>query len=149
MLRSTLAQSTRLASAAAVASSSSAARFAVPAFAAAASSSRMAAVGAVQKRSYHEKVLDHYTKPRNVRRRQPAFCCRGGEEGVVEEGEGSARCGRRTPRNADLTPFPSNLAFLQVGSMDKTDQDVGTGLVGAPGACPPVCPLVCSSGARS
>lgn len=39
-----------------------------------------------QRRAYHEKVLDHYNKPRNV------------------------------------------------GSMKKTDQDVGTGLVGAP-AC--------------
>jgi len=41
---------------------------------------------AIAKRSYHEKVLDHYSKPRNV------------------------------------------------GSMSKTDSDVGTGLVGAP-AC--------------
>jgi Fe-S cluster assembly scaffold IscU len=44
------------------------------------------AVQAVARRSYHEKVLDHYNKPRNV------------------------------------------------GSMSKTDSDVGTGLVGAP-AC--------------
>jgi len=44
------------------------------------------AVSAVGRRQYHEKVLDHYNKPRNV------------------------------------------------GSMSKTDTDVGTGLVGAP-AC--------------
>jgi len=44
------------------------------------------AVSAVGRRQYHEKVLDHYNKPRNV------------------------------------------------GSMSKTDNDVGTGLVGAP-AC--------------
>lgn len=47
---------------------------------------RPAAVAPVQRRAYHEKVIDHYSRPRNV------------------------------------------------GSMVKTDVDVGTGLVGAP-AC--------------
>lgn len=63
MFRSALAQSTRLA---ASSSSSTLARAAARPTAALASS-RLSTVGVVQKRSYHEKVLDHYNKPRNVR----------------------------------------------------------------------------------
>ncbi|KAJ9603668.1 iron-binding protein [Cladophialophora chaetospira] len=57
-----------------------------PTLASPSSSLRPAAIGSQQRRSYHEKVLDHYSNPRNV------------------------------------------------GSMNKKDADVGTGLVGAP-AC--------------
>lgn len=62
MFRSALAQSTRLA-----ASSSSSTLARAAARPTTVASSRLSTVGVVQKRSYHEKVLDHYNKPRNVR----------------------------------------------------------------------------------
>jgi iron-sulfur cluster assembly enzyme ISCU, mitochondrial len=54
-------------------------------------------------RAYHEKVISHYESPRNVCLRSHAV-------------------------------FVSYLiaTFLQVGSLNKNDFDVGTGLVGAP-----------------
>jgi iron-sulfur cluster assembly enzyme ISCU, mitochondrial len=56
-------------------------------------------------RAYHEKVISHYERPRNV----------------------------RDFRSHSLFHLSDNLAlFLQVGSLPKNDIDVGTGLVGAP-----------------
>lgn len=70
MLRSTLTHSTRRATAAVVASSSSSsqqvARLALV-FPAAAAARIGSSVQQPQRRAYHEKVMDHYNKPRNVR----------------------------------------------------------------------------------
>lgn len=58
----------------------------------------------VVKRGYHEKVISHYEKPRNVRDAGPGL-----------------------PRTTYLIS-----ALSQVGSLPKNAPDVGTGLVGAP-----------------
>ncbi|KAJ9122191.1 hypothetical protein QFC24_004421 [Naganishia onofrii] len=95
------------------------------------------------KRSYHEKVIDHYENPRNV-------------STLVRYVSTSGERGRKGPRGSEtisfrrltkmLTPhspspitcFPhqtlTHQIFPQVGSFNKKDLDVGTGLVGAP-AC--------------
>lgn len=64
------------------------------------------AVQPVLARGYHEKVISHYEKPRNVSR-------------APESG----------PPN---TLSDNSAAVLQVGSLPKNAPDVGTGLVGAP-----------------
>lgn len=67
---------------------------------AAASRAHLRPLGA---RAYHEKVISHYEKPRNVNRSLAQV----------------------------WTPL-SDKHLTQVGSLPKGDSDVGTGLVGAP-----------------
>lgn len=69
------------------------------------------AVRPVIARAYHEKVISHYENPRNV---------------GFPPGRGSFQT--LPIRLSDTAPAP----VPQVGSMPKTDTDVGTGLVGAP-----------------
>lgn len=92
---------------------------AAPRFTAAAGPSTLSSV-LPSKRAYHEKVLDHYNKPRNVRSSYsvtaPLY-----ESLVVDKDQ------------ADDGRMDRIFRGRQVGSMSKTDQDVGTGLVGAPG----------------
>jgi len=61
-------------------------------------------------RAYHEKVISHYERPRNV--------------------------SRITTVSAYVPflefPFVYLIIWAQVGSLPKHDNDVGTGLVGAP-----------------
>jgi hypothetical protein len=59
-------------------------------------------------RGYHENVISHYEKPRNVSRPLSLICL-----------------------DCNLS---DNISFslIQVGSLPKGDVDVGTGLVGAP-----------------
>lgn len=63
-------------------------------------------------RAYHEKVISHYEQPRNVRLDQPRLSYVFGL--------------------SDNSPAP----LLQVGSLNKNDPMVGTGLVGAPAYVP-------------
>lgn len=67
------------------------------------SAASRAALRPVGARAYHEKVISHYEKPRNVRRSLAQV----------------------------WTPL-SDKHSTQVGSLPKGDLDVGTGLVGAP-----------------
>ena len=67
-----------------------------------------AATRPVLARGYHEKVISHYEQPRNVRLDQPRLSYVFGL--------------------SDNSPAP----LLQVGSLNKNDPMVGTGLVGAP-----------------
>ena len=76
----------------------------------AASRTRAAALAArpVLARGYHEKVISHYEKPRNVSRPNPALGLRAHSYLITLR------------------------LRLQVGSLPKNAPDVGTGLVGAP-----------------
>ena len=64
-------------------------------------------------RGYHEKVIQHYEKPRNVR-----VCSSFDVEGSFFVALSDSE--------------PALFFSLQVGSLPKGDSDVGTGLVGAP-----------------
>jgi len=69
MFRSTLVQSTRLVAGASSSSSASVlVRLGLPTAAGRlASAGSSSSAGGLQRRAYHEKVMDHYNKPRNVR----------------------------------------------------------------------------------